>query len=318
MHFNEKEFIWAEKFRPNTIKDVILPPKIKQIFEKFIEKKEIQNLVLHSTNPGSGKTTSAYALSNDIGCSKPLFINASLDTSIDIIRNDVYEYCSHASLINKAKCKVVILDECERLSLQGLNSLKGLFESVSKNARFIMTTNDLEIIPEPLLSRCLVISYEFDDADELFIMKHLFQNVVNMLDQEKIEYELPAIAQVIKLCKPDCRKIINELQTLSLYGKIDMSAVQKVSVVDTDALVSILKAQDYVALKTFVMANQKKFGKSFFSKFFGIMDPVIVDQTSPALVQILGDAQKYFSKVPDLYIFWLDVMVRCLIDIQFK
>jgi hypothetical protein len=49
-------FIWMEKYRPHSVNDMLLPIKLKKYFQKAITiDKQISNIILYSTNPGSGK-----------------------------------------------------------------------------------------------------------------------------------------------------------------------------------------------------------------------------------------------------------------------
>ena len=63
-----KEFLWVEKYRPNIVEDCILPDSIKQVFQGFVNRGELPNLLLSGT-AGVGKTTIAKALCEEIGAS---------------------------------------------------------------------------------------------------------------------------------------------------------------------------------------------------------------------------------------------------------
>lgn len=108
---NPNEFIWEQMFRPPTVEDVALPNDFREKFNKYIEAGRIPSLIFYSPKPGTGKTTTARALANSIGCTRPMFINASLDNSIENIRTKVYQYGSTVSVLESSQ-KVVILDEC--------------------------------------------------------------------------------------------------------------------------------------------------------------------------------------------------------------
>ena len=316
--FDPDEFVWENKYRPKNIEDVALPAKLKTYFKETLAAGELQNFIFYSEGGGTGKTTSALALAHGIGCSRPFFINGSLDNGIGDIRTDVIEYTSSASLIDSGH-KVVIVDEADGLSDKAMLALKGVIEKVSKRARFIFTTNDVDVIPSHIISRCPVVSFEFNDKEQMEVMTQGFKRVTEILQNEGVEYEMQALAQIIKVIMPDTRKLMSELQRLyTIYKKIDMSVVEKVSVVDIDAFGKLIKSKDYGGLKAFIMEHHKKMKKTFFSKMFDLIEPMLEEQSSPMLVKILGENQKHFNKTPDLYIFWLNIVVEILIECTFK
>ena len=61
------EFLYVEKYRPQTIEDTILPEQLKETFKDFVEIGEIPNLLLCGS-AGVGKTTIAKALCNELRC----------------------------------------------------------------------------------------------------------------------------------------------------------------------------------------------------------------------------------------------------------
>ena len=69
------DFLWVEKYRPKTISDCILTDELKNTFSEFLNKKEIPNLLLSGT-AGTGKTTVARALCEELGCDY-IMINGS-------------------------------------------------------------------------------------------------------------------------------------------------------------------------------------------------------------------------------------------------
>ena len=66
MKFDPTQLLWEQKYRPQTIEDCVLPDETKKYFLKTIEDDVLQNLLLTSYCPGTGKTTVAMALLSDM------------------------------------------------------------------------------------------------------------------------------------------------------------------------------------------------------------------------------------------------------------
>ena len=141
-----EEFLWVEKFRPKTISDCILPEDLRTTFQSFVDAGETQNLLLYG-KPGSGKTTVAKALCNDLG-SDYMFINASNENSIDVLRTKLTNYVTTGSLIAGGR-KIVILDEADNLTPAFMSAMRSFIEDFSANAGFIFTCNYQNKIIEP-------------------------------------------------------------------------------------------------------------------------------------------------------------------------
>ena len=81
--FND-DFLWCEKYRPKVVGDCILPESVLNTFQEYANKKEIPNLLL-TGQAGSGKTSLAKALCNEVGCDF-LFLNGSSENGIDTFK----------------------------------------------------------------------------------------------------------------------------------------------------------------------------------------------------------------------------------------
>jgi nucleoside-triphosphatase THEP1 len=103
-----EHFLFVEKYRPKTLSDCILSDSMKSTMQDFVKSGQIPHLLFSGT-PGTGKTTLAKALCNEIGADV-MYINASNESGIDTIRNKVVGFSSVASF--EGNLKVVILDEC--------------------------------------------------------------------------------------------------------------------------------------------------------------------------------------------------------------
>src|SRR5271157_4321975 len=100
--------IWTERYRPKSVKSVLLPTKLKNYFNKIIETKTIPNMLFHSVKPGSGKSSLAKALCRDLGVNY-LYVNTSLERGIDTLRDTIQSYATTLSV--DGGLKIAILDE---------------------------------------------------------------------------------------------------------------------------------------------------------------------------------------------------------------
>ena len=156
------DFLWVEKYRPQTINDTILPNSIKKTFGDIVKGGDLHNMLLTGT-AGTGKTTIAKALCNELDLDY-LLINGSEESGIDTLRNKIKKFASSVSL--QGGYKVVILDEADYLNPQSTQpALRGFIEEFSANCRFILTCNFKNRIIEPLHSRCSVIEFNMSKKD---------------------------------------------------------------------------------------------------------------------------------------------------------
>ena len=211
--------LFVEKYRSQTLEDYVGNEQLKQIVDKYIQKNDIQNLLFYGT-PGTGKTTLAKLIVNNIDCDY-LYINASDERGIDTIRDKVQGFASSATF---KSIKIIILDEADYLTIQAQASLRNIIETYSRSTRFILTCNYIEKIIDPLQSRCQVLKITPPSK------KEIAQHVSEILDKENIKYELSDIALVVNKYYPDVRKILNTCQISTvdggqndLYIKIDQS-----------------------------------------------------------------------------------------------
>jgi DNA polymerase III delta prime subunit len=314
------EFIWAEKHRPETLDDVIIPDNVKAKFRSFIEQKQLPNLLLTSSMPGTGKTTTAKALCNDMGI-KYLFLNASLNNSIDDIRMTVMQYATTMAISmfgGEANHKVVIFDEADRLSAAAMDALKGIIEETSKNCRFILTANTKSKIIAPLQSRLTNIDFRFTKEDSARMMPKMLKRCFDILDQHQVVYNKPAVAGIVKTFFPDNRSLLSFLQMESALGNIDEGSLAKAASATPEALIEAMKAKKYKDVQMWVINNADRMSDDFYDRLFKMLEPMITDQTVPQLVLILADAQKYDSIVPSKYLHFLAVATEVMMQVAFK
>src|SRR6056300_1296855 len=203
------DFLWVEKYRPQTISDCILPDTLKNTFQNIADGGELPNMLFSGT-AGLGKTTVAKALCNELNLDW-IIINASESGNIDTLRTKIKQFASTVSL--QGGYKVVILDEADYLNAQSTQpALRGFIEEFANNCRFILTCNVINRIINPLHSRCSVYEFNTTKKDMAVLCGQFMERCKYILSEENITYEEKALAQTIMKHAPDWRRILNEIQ----------------------------------------------------------------------------------------------------------
>src|SRR5210317_1139047 len=180
------EFLWVEKYRPRTLDECILPADTKKVFSQFVESGEIPNMLLCGT-AGTGKTTVARALCNELGCDY-IVINGSEESGIDVLRTKIKGFASTVSF--EGKPKVVILDEADYLNPNSTQpALRAFIEEFSNNCRFIFTCNYKNRIIEPLHSRCSVVDFRIVNGQKKKMAALFHKRMMDILKEEQIQYD---------------------------------------------------------------------------------------------------------------------------------
>lgn len=275
----KQDFLWVEKYRPNTIQDCILPDAMKETFQTFVNNKEIPNLLL-SGGPGIGKTTVAKAMLEELDCDY-IVINGSMNGNIDTLRTEIKDFASTISFAGGRK--YVILDEADYLNPQSTQpALRNFMEEFSKNCGFILTCNFKNRIIEPLHSRCSNVEFKITKKEKAQMAAQFFKRVNNILATEEIDYDKKVIAEVITQYFPDFRRVLNELQRYSATGKIDAGILGN-NDSDVDALVSMLKAKKFDDMRKWVAYNSdvdtSSLYRQLYDKLSEHMKPAGVAQT---------------------------------------
>ena len=308
-------FIWVEEYRPRTIDDCILPKSIKRTFNDVVKTGAIPNLLL-AGGAGCGKTTVAKALCRelDLDC---LFVNASEESGIDVIRTKVRQFASAVSL--SGGIKVVILDEADYLNAQSSQpALRGMIEEFHTNCRFIFTCNFKNRIIQPIHSRCTVIEFQIPNAEKPTLATALLERCTMILNHKGIPFEEAVLAQLISKHFPDFRRIINELQRYSISGVIDAGLLTNVGEIAIKKLVAALKAKEFTNMRKWVAANMDNDPVQVFRKIYDSAYDVMKKDSIPQLVLILADYQHKAAFVADQEINLVAALTEIMLECEFK
>lgn len=209
------KYIWVEQFRGQTLDEIILPPNLKRSLKKYVADGEIPHILLCSITPGSGKTSTAKALCNDLGADYS-YLNASADGNIDTLRSKIIKFASCKGVFTN-KPKIIILDEMDGTTPAFQSALRPVMEEFASNCRFIITCNYVHKIIEPIHSRCQKYDFNFTEkkvAEDL--KKKIVKRVLTILKVNEVEYTSEdLIARFVDASFPDIRKTINSLQLYS-------------------------------------------------------------------------------------------------------
>jgi len=311
----ENEFLWVEKYRPQTIEDCILPSEIKKTFRSIVDSGEMQNLLL-SGGPGCGKTTVAKALANELGCDVML-INCSESGNIDTLRTKIRDFASTVSLSDNKK--VVILDEFDYSNPQSMQpALRGFMEEFSKNCRFVLTCNYKNRIIEPLHSRCTVVEFKIPVKEKPPLALKILGRVQDILNKEGVKFDQEILVKLIMKHFPDIRRILNELQRYSVGGVIDVGILSESGEVGITTLMSHLKEKDFTSVRKWVAENIHNDQTIIFRKIYDSMYDRMTPQSIPGAVLVLADYQYKAAFVADPEINLTACLTTLMMECDFK
>ena len=309
------DFLWVEEYRPKTIDDCILPASLKTLFQSFIDKGEISNMLFSGT-PGVGKTTVAKALCEQMNCDW-IMINGSEEGGIDVLRNKIKNFASTVSLSGGKK--VVILDEADYLNPQSTQpALRGFVEEFHKNCRFILTCNFKNRIIEPLHSRFSNIEFRINNKDKPKLASQLMDRAIYILKEQNIEYEDKALVGLITKHFPDFRKLINELQRYSVSGAIDAGVLVNISDENLKTLTAHLKGKEFGYMRKWVVNNLDNDPVKIFRKIYDSLNTSLQPETIPHAILIIADYQYKSAFVADQEINLVACLTELMSQVKFK
>jgi replication factor C small subunit len=274
--------LWVQKYRPQTLKDLVLSEENREFFSKIDE--DTPHLFLYG-NAGTGKTTLAKIIVHDILKCQYLYINASDENGVDTIRNKVTSFSQTRSLDGKKK--VIILDEFDGTTPEAQRILRNIMEEYSSTTRFILTANYINRVIEPIQSRCLLFN----------IIPKLDQTVfrcVDILKKENIKIESEKdLVDFVKNNFPDIRRIINDLQKFSISGTLKIKQSNEIKSYAKRILEDLLTKKNIIDIRKFIINEERNFASDYQTLLKELFDLVyeskINEDTKKAAMLEIGE-----------------------------
>ncbi len=285
---NIENMLLTEKYRPKTLEDLITPQRIHDKLSKGV----YQHLLLHGS-PGTGKTSAAKVLVKEF--KHPyLYINASTDTSIDIVRNRITDFCANRSIMDEpGKMKVIILDEIDGVSDQFFKALRAIMDQFSVNARFIATCNYINKVPDPIQSRFELIDFDFSKDEEIEIMRSYIVRIIQICKEQGVEIDKYAAVELVRRKFPDLRNMLNSIQGYISQGieKIGVDDVKKFNSIYKDVYELIVDNTDSVKNYQYMVSN-----------YSSRVDDVLSSLGAEFIEYLQTERQSYITFIPQVVV----------------
>jgi len=310
-----ENFLFTEKYRPSTLKDLIVPARVLEKLKNGV----YQHLLLYGS-PGTGKTSSAKVLVKEFG-HPYLYINASTDTSVDIVRNRITDFCANRSIMDEpGKLKVVILDEIDGVSDQFFKALRATMDQFSANARFIATCNFINKVPDPIQSRFEMINFDFSKDEENELVKQYILRINHICKEEGITIDKHAILELVKRKFPDLRSVLNTIQGYYSQGlkNITLEDIKKFNSIYKDVFELVFQNVDPIKNYQYLASEYSNrvddvlnsLGNDFID-YIKTEQPTY-EKTVPQIIITVAKYQSMRSQVIDPVI----TMLACVYELQ--
>jgi len=310
---DEKHFIWAEKYRPQNIQDLVFPDDMKKVLNKWMNDGEIPNIGLFGSLPGTGKTSLANAIIKTLDADV-LWINASKDNGIDTIRAKVGQFASTVSVMGKIK--IVVYDESDYLTSNAQATLRSDLETFSKNCRFIFTGNYPDKIIDPLLNRLQIY-----DLDKIYqdhkseLGKQIYHRINFILQNENVTADSSQVQEVVKNFYPSTREMVMFIQHNHVDGKLVLEQLANSNDVSKNIMIETGKNE---FMKVRSLLNDITVPDIMYSYIWKHLDEYIVPESQPAVIILLAKYQDMSMKAKNKIITLMAFFTECMKDANIK
>ena len=206
--------LWVEKYRPAKVDGyVFVDDSQRDQVQQWIRDGTIPHLML-SGSAGTGKTTLAKLLINELGVDEydVMWANGSKEARKIEWVDKLIGFCQTMPF---GQFKVVLIDEADYMNKDSVQpALRNLMEDYSQTVRFILTCNYPHKIIAPIHSRCQGFHIVKTDHTEFTA------RVATVLLEENVTFDMDVLDSYVKATYPDLRKCLNLVQLNSQGGEL--------------------------------------------------------------------------------------------------
>lgn len=287
--------IWVEAFRPPSVKDMVLPDKYREDFISYIQEGRIPNLLFYSSSGGTGKTTIAKALCNDLDADM-LYINVSKDSSIETLRITITKFACTKSF--EGKQKIIVMDEFDGAGTALQKGLRADIESFSNTCRFIFTANYVaDIIPQ-LRDRVMEYDFNYNEPSiKAEMIPKISARVKSIMKSKNIDFDNDVVNNLVEKKFPSIRKTIQLCQQYTRNGRKLDDGVFKLKVLD-DTFIKNLKEKKINAVRKYIIEQGIDWSETY-SMMYEIVVPELDNSKKPQAIQTLAQYQHWDSSAKD-------------------
>jgi len=213
--------------------------------------------------------------------------------------------------------KVIIIDEADYLNPNSTQpALRNAIEEFASNCSFIFTCNYKNRIIEPLHSRCAVIDFGLKNGEKAKMASAFFKRIQTILQSEKVDADEKVLAELVKKHFPDFRRVLNELQRYSQFGKIDAGVLSQIADVSINELIKSISAKDFAAVRKWVASHEID-NATMFRKLYDTLYDMLKPTSIPQAVVILADYQYKAAFVADQEINTVACLTELMVSCEF-
>jgi len=239
--------MWTEKYRPQSLQEMVNQKEIVERLNSFVDARNIPHCIFAGP-PGTGKTTAALCLAHDLykdGWREHLMeLNASDERGINVVRETVKTFARTRS-IGEIPFKIMILDEADNMTRDAQQALRRTMERFTETCRFILICNYSGKIIEPIQSRCAPFRFSYlrrEDHDEYLL---------SIIQKESVNLSDGGLGAIFEVCRGDLRRAINTLQAAASLGKeiaaeTVYSVVGRANPVDVQEMIKVAMKGDFM------------------------------------------------------------------------